>query len=85
VFTGATYTASTLDTLVEGLNAAVVTQDFFAIYQDTFGDVRVAIVESDGSETGAGADFTVTDAFIFSDLQIADVSSIISADDFIVA
>jgi len=84
IFTGTTHNATTMDTAVETLAANTVTQDFFAIYQDDFGDVRVAIVESDGVEN-SGADYTVTEIAVMSDLAIADISSLIDTTDFIVA
>jgi len=78
VFTGTTYTdASALDTVIEGDNATTIAQDFFAIYQDGFQQVRVAIVESDGSENGT-ADFTVTDVFRLTNVNISTVSSLIN-------
>jgi S-layer protein len=83
VMTDKAYTRADLDTAIEALDSAVVTQDFFVVYQDTFGNVRVAIAESDGS-ADSGADYTVTDAFIMSGITITGVASSISADDFIV-
>lgn len=81
VFSGTTYAnAAALDTALEALAAGTVTQDFFAIYQDTFGVIRVAIVESDGAE--GGADFTVTDAFTLSGLTIATIGTLIDTGDF---
>jgi len=85
IFTGTVYNnAAALDTAVEGLNAATVTQDFFAFYQDGFGNTRMAIVESDGSETGGAADFTVTDVFTFTGVAISSIASLIDTGDFIV-
>jgi len=82
VFTGATYaSAAGLDTAIEALDSAVIVQDFFAIYQDTFGSVRVAIVESDGS-ADSGSDFTVTDAYVLTGITITGVSSLIDTSDF---
>jgi len=82
IFTGATYTQATLETAIEGLDSAVVLEDLFAIYQDTFGDVRIAVVESDGA-TDSGNDFAVNDILVFSDLGIADIATKIDATDFI--
>ena len=84
VFTGAVYAdAAALDTVIEGLSATTVGQDFFAFYQNNFGNTVMAIAESDGAET-AGADFTVTDVFTFTGVGISSISSVISVDDFIV-
>ena len=85
VFTGTVYAnAAALDTAIEALAANTVTQDFFAFYQNNFGDAVMAIAESDGTETGAAADYTVTDVFTFSGVGISSIASIISTDDFIV-
>ena len=85
VFTGTTYAnAAALDAAIEGLNSAVVTQDFVAIYQDVFGNVRVAVVESDGS-VDSGADFTVTDIVQLTGTTIGSISSLIGSGDFIFA
>jgi len=83
IITGDVYAnAAAIDTLAEALAADTATQDFFVIYQDTFGLVRLAIVESDGIENGT--DFTVTDVFKFSGVTLAGISSLISTGDFIV-
>ena len=84
VFTGATYTnAAALDTAVEALAAGTVTQDFVAVYQDVFGTVRIAVVESDGAE--GGADFTVTDIAQLTGTTISSIASLIGSGDFIFA
>jgi len=85
IFTGAVYAnAAAVDTAVEGLAANTVTQDFFAFYQNTFGNTVMAIAESDGTETGGAADFTVTDVFTFTGVGISTIASTIDVGDFIV-
>lgn len=84
VFTAVTYAdAAALEVAIEGLDSAVVTQDFFAIYQDNFGNVRIAIAESDGSADSAN-DYTVTDAFVLTGVTITGIASLIDTGDFIV-
>ena len=85
VFTGATYTnAAALDTAVEALDSAVVLRDFIAVYQDVFGNTRIAVVESDGS-ADSGADFTVTDIAQLTGTTIGSIASLIGTGDFIFA
>jgi Ca2+-binding RTX toxin-like protein len=84
VLTGAVFTNATLDTFIEGAAANIITQDFMAFYQNTFGNTVMAIVESDQTETGGAADYTVTDMFTFTGVGISSISTLISTDDFIV-
>lgn len=85
VFTGSVYAnAAALDVAIEGLDSAVVVQDFIAVYQDGFGSTRLAVVESDGS-ADSGADFTVTDFAQLSEVGISSIASTIGIGDFIFA
>jgi Ca2+-binding RTX toxin-like protein len=84
IFTGAVYAnAAALEVAVETLNSAAVTQDFFAFYQNTFGNTVMAIAESDGA-ADSGNDFAVTDVFTFTGVGISSVTSVIDTGDFIV-
>jgi len=83
IFDDVTYTLASLETAIEALDSAVVTQDFFAIYQDGFGSTRIAIAESDGA-ADSGNDFTVSDAFILNGVALSGVVSNIDTSDFIV-
>jgi Ca2+-binding RTX toxin-like protein len=83
VITGRSFNSITeLDTVIETLNATNVTQDFFVIYQDGLGTVRVAIAESDGAE--GGTDFTVTDAFQLTGVTVTGIASLVDVSDFII-
>ncbi|MDA8731744.1 DUF4214 domain-containing protein [Luminiphilus sp.] len=84
IFTGTVYNnAAALEVAVEALDSAVVTQDFFAFYQDGFGNTRMAIAESDGA-VDSGNDFIVTDVYTFTGVTIGSIAGLISTDDFIV-
>lgn len=77
--------AAALDTYIETAAAGTILLDFTIIYADNFGNVRVAVAESDGVETGAGADFTTTDVAILGGVTLAGVAPLISTGDFITA
>lgn len=85
VFTGTTFAnAAGLDTTIEGLNSQIVVQDLVAVYQDGFGNVRLAVVESDGAADN-GDDFTVTDFAQLTGTTISDIASTVDIGDFIFA
>jgi len=78
--------AAAIDTAVTaGLNATIVTQDFVMVYQDTFGNTRMAVVESDGTNDGDASEYVVTDFAQLTGTSISSVSSLINSGDFIFA
>ena len=77
--------AAALDTYIETAAANTITLDVTVVYADSFGNVRVAVIESDGSETGAGADFTTTDVAILSNVTLTGIASLLSTGDFVTA
>jgi Ca2+-binding RTX toxin-like protein len=85
IFTGTTYAnAAGLEVAIEGLNSAIVVQDLVAVYQDNFGNVRLAVAESD-TVTDSGNDFVVTDFAQLTGVTISAVTSTVDIGDFIFA
>jgi Ca2+-binding RTX toxin-like protein len=83
IITKAAYTdTEAVDILIENLDAASVTQDFFVVFQDTLGRIHLALAESDGSESGD--DFTVTDLAILGGVTLSDLATKLTTADFIV-
>ena len=87
IITNTTYAdAAAIDTAVTAaLDATAVTQDFVLVYQDTFGNTRMAVVESDGTNDADASEYVVTDFAQLSGVSISDVSSLINSGDFIIA
>ena len=84
IFTGVTYAdQAAVEVAIEGLNSAIVVEDFYVIYQDNFSNVHIAIAESDGS-SDSNNDFVVNDVMKLTGLNITDISTLIDAGDFIV-
>ena len=75
--------AAAMDTIMEALAAATVVQDFVVFYQTAFGQLRAAVVESDGSESGA--DYTVTDVAIIGNYTLTTLASALDIADFTTA
>jgi hypothetical protein len=85
IFTGTTYAnAAALEVAIEGLNSIIVQQDLVAVYQDNFGNVRLAVAESD-TVTDSGNDFVVTDFAQLTGVTISAVTSTVDIGDFIFA
>jgi hypothetical protein len=86
IITNTTYAgAAAIDTAVTALNGGIVDQDFVLIYQDTFGNVRLSVVEGDGSNDQAASEFVVTDIAQLTGTTISAVSTLINSGDFIFA
>jgi Ca2+-binding RTX toxin-like protein len=85
VFTNQVYAdAAAMEVNIEGLNSAVVTQDVFLFYQNTFGNTVMAVAESDGG-VDSGNDFVVNDVLTFTGVGISSIATLIGTDDFTVA
>lgn len=85
IFTNTGYAnAAAVETAVEDLDSEDVTQDFFIVYQDTLGQIRLALAESDGA-ADSGNDFTVTDLAILGGVTLSTLASNLTTADFIVA
>jgi Ca2+-binding RTX toxin-like protein len=86
IITNTTYSgAAAIDTAVTALDGSIVTQDFVLVYQDTFGNVRLSLVESDGVDDQAASEIVVTDFAQLTGTTISSVSTLINSGDFIFA
>jgi len=87
VITDQTYAdATALDTAMENINGVTPTNDFIVIYQDTLGNVRIAVTGDVAGVTlsNSAADIEVYDLAKISGMSLTSVYSSIDTGDFLV-
>jgi Ca2+-binding RTX toxin-like protein len=76
--------AAAMDVIMEALASETIEQDFVVFYQTAFGQLRVAVVESDNATDDAG-NYTVTDVAIIGNYTLTTLASALDIADFTTA